>query len=177
MKSKLLAVSAISAAITAIILTIGAYVSSADLFCLTISSVTVMLPLYFKSYKAGFLSFLAGGIIAFLFSGFNIAVVVVPAFLLFFGSFPLVKMFALEKGVNKWVVYFIGLVWCLLAVFGIYYFYANVMGMDFSYLPPIVNKYILLFVGLAGVIFYLVFERYVVSVKRIMDVYLGKFIK
>jgi hypothetical protein len=58
MKSKLLAVSAISASLTAIILTIGAYVSMADLFCLTISSVTVLPPLYFKSYKAGFLSFL-----------------------------------------------------------------------------------------------------------------------
>ena len=86
-------------------------------------------------------------------------------------------MLALEKGINKWVVYFIGLIWCVAAVYGIYFFYVNFMLIDLSYLPPIVNKYIHLFVGLAGVFFYVVFERYVVSVKRIIDMYLGKFIK
>ena len=177
MKSKLLAVSAISASLTAIILTIGAYVSMADLFCLTISSVTVLLPLYFKSYKAGFLSFLAGGVIAFVFSGFNITVVVVPAFLLFFGSFPLIKCLMMEKKVKFWLAYVIGLIWCLLAVYGIYFFYVNVMAIDFSYLPPIVNKYIILFVGLLGLLFYVVFERYVVTMKRLMDIYLVKIIK
>ena len=62
MKSKLLSISAVSAGFVAVFLLIGAYFEIADLFTSVISSVFVTLPLYYKSYKASFLAFLAGGV-------------------------------------------------------------------------------------------------------------------
>ncbi len=177
MKSKLLAISAISSAFSAILLTMSAYVTFADLFCLVISSAFVMLPLYYGSYKAGFLAFLVGGVIAFIFSGFNLTVMVIPAYLLFFGSFPLVKNFAVERGVNKVVVYVVGLFWCILAVYGIYFFYVKITGLDFGHLPKIILDNMLLFVGIAGCLFYVVYERYINAVKKFIDFYLRKIIK
>ena len=52
MKSRLLAISAISAALVAISLTVGAYVDMADIFSLVIASAFVLLPLYYDSFKA-----------------------------------------------------------------------------------------------------------------------------
>ncbi len=177
MKSKLLAISAISAAFSAIILTIGSYIPSADFFCVVTASAFVLLPLYYNSFLAGFLSFLAGGVIAFIFSGFNFVVVTVPAFLLFFGSFPLAKFYAEGKGIKKWITYLVGLVWCVGAVFGIYFFYLNVSGMEFIRLPQFVSDNILIFVAIAGVLVYVIYERYVVFLKRFIDYHLKKFIK
>ena len=177
MKSKILAISAISAAFIGVVLTVGVYFSIADYFCLVLASAFVLLPLYYDAYLAGFLSFLAGGLIAFIFSGFNITVVIVPAYLLFFGSFPIAKFFADKKGVEKWITYVVGLVWCVLAVFGIYYFYLNVSGLDFINIPNFIIENIEIFVALLGVILYVIYERYVVFLKKIIDYYLKKFIK
>ena len=177
MKSKLLALSAISSAFSAILLTVSAYVTFADLFCLVLSSAFVMLPLYYGSYKAGFLAFLAGGVITFIFSGFNFTVMVIPAYFLFFGLFPLVKTLVEEKKVNKIVVYVLGLIWCLLAVYGIYFFYVDISGISFSHLPKIVYDNILIVVGIVGCFFYVIYERYVKSVKKFIDYYLRKIIK
>ena len=177
MKSKILSISAISAAFSAILLTVGAYVSMADLFCLVMASACVMLPLYYHSYKASFLAFLAGGVIAFIFSGFNLTAIVVPAYLLFFGSFPLVKCYSEEKRINKWVAYIVGLIWCVIAVYGMYFFYVQITGLKFTHLPQFVNDYMLVFVGIVGCVFYVIYERFVVSLRKIIDIYLNKIIK
>lgn len=177
MKSKLLALSAISAAFSAILLTVGTYLSMADLFCLIMASAFVMLPLYYNSFKAASLSFLVGGVVAFIFSGFNITVMVVPAYFFFFGSYPILKFYAEKKGLNKYLTYALGSIWCLVAVFGIYFFYVNVTGINFNHLPKFVNDYMLIFVGIVGCVFYVVYERYVKCLKNIIDFYLRKFIK
>ncbi len=177
MKSKLIAVSAISSAICAIVLTIGTLVNFVDLFCLVISSVFVMIPLYYKSYKASFLSFLASGILAFIFTGFNITLVVVPAFLLFFGSFPLVKEIVKEKKVNKILFYILGMIWCVGAVYGIYFYYVEIMGITFNDLPRIIQENIYIFIGVLGVIFYNVYDRYVLTLGNFLDRYLRRILK
>ncbi len=176
MKSKLLALSAISAAFSAIALTIGIYFSTLDLFCLVVASVFCMLPLYYSSYKAGFLAFLVGGVIAFIFSGFNLLIAVVPAYFVFFGSFPLFNVFMRQKKINRFLLYIIGLIWCVLAVFGIYFYYVNIIGIVFNDFPKIIAENIYIFLLLAGIIFYVVYERYIVAMKRIMDYYLKKHI-
>ena len=177
MKSKLISISAISSAFVAIVLTIGVYFNMADLFCLVVASVFVMLPLYYKSHLAGFLSYLAGGVIAFIFSGFNFLIVTVPAYFVFFGVFPLVKNLMEEKNFNKYVRYLIGLIWCVLAVYGMFFFYKNVMNLDFSDLPVFVKDNLVIVVGLLGVIFYVVYERFLTAFRRIIDELLKKVLK
>ena len=177
MKSKLISISAISSAFVAIALTIGVYFDMADLFCLVVASVFVTLPLYYKSYLASFLSYLVGGVIAFIFSGFNFLIVTIPAYLLFFGIFPLVKNFMEEKNVNKYVRYIIGLIWCVLAVYGMFFFYKNVMNLDFSDLPAFISDNILIVVGILSVIFYFVYERFLTAFRIFINQFLSKVLK
>ena len=96
MKSKIISLSAISAGFVAISLIIGAYIEITDLFMVVVASVFVLLPLYLKSYKGSFLAFLAGGVIAVLCSGFNLALIF-PAYFAFFGIYPIVKNYLEEK--------------------------------------------------------------------------------
>ena len=115
--------------------------------------------------------------IAFIFSGFNFLIVTVPAYFVFFGVFPLVKNLMEEKNVNKYVRYLIGLVWCVLAVYGMFFFYKNVMSLDFSDLPVFVKDNLVIVVGLLGVIFYVVYERFLTAFRRIIDELLKKVLK
>ena len=114
MKSKIISLSAVSAAFTAIALTVGAYFEFADVFALVISSVFVILPIYLKSYKGSLLAYLAGGIIAFLCSGFNILSLVFPAYFLFFGIYPIIKTKLIETNFNKYVGFVFGLIWFII---------------------------------------------------------------
>ena len=177
MKSKTLAISAISAALIALILTLGAYIEITDVFCIVISSVFVILPLYYKSYLGSFLAYLVGGVLAFIFSGFNILSIVFPSYIAFFGIFPLVKSIMADKGVNKWITYFVGLIWCVGAGYGIYFYYTGVMGLALNELPWWISQNILYFVGAFGVVFYVIYERYVHLARVAMDKFLGKIIK
>ena len=53
MKSKVISLSAISAALIAVSLTIGAYFEFADLFAVVIASAFVILPIYLKKWQIG----------------------------------------------------------------------------------------------------------------------------
>ncbi len=177
MKSKVVTVSAISAALTAIVLTLGAYVELVVLYSIVISSVFVILPLYYKSYKGSFLGALAGGLIAFMCSGFNILSIVFPAYFAFFGFFPIVRLIMLDKKVNKIWTYIIGLCWCVAVFYGGYFYYTAVMMVNLADLPAFLSNNILLFVGIIAVVFYVVYERSVIVFKRVVDKYLGRILK
>ncbi len=180
MKSKIIAISSISAGLTAICLTMGAYIEAMDLIALVLSSVFVVMPLYFNSYKGAFLSFGVGGVIAFMLAGFNIFSVVFPAYFLFFGVYPILKALSIEKRFNVIACKIIGLIWSVLVIYGLYYFYLYVMNMNFDDLPSWANfvvENIEIFVGVLGIVFYFVYDRYVVVTKRVIDYYLYKVIK
>ena len=177
MKSRLIAISATSSAFVGIILTIGVYFNLADLFCLVVASVFTMLPLYYKSYLASVLSYLSGGIIAFLFTGFNVFIIVIPAYMLFFGIYPIIKNLLEEKKVNKIVRYLVGLVWCVVVFYAMYFFYTQVMQLSINDLFDFIKDNILVFVGVVGVIFFVVYERFLTIFKRIIDEFLRKILK
>ena len=177
MKSKVLSLSAISAAFITLTLTVGAYLEIADLFALVISSVFVLLPLYLGSYLGSVLAYLAGGVIAFLFSGFNILSIVFPSYFAFFGLYPIVKVRMTDKKANKYLALIIGLVWCVVASYGIYFYYTAVIGGLFDGLPQWVVDYAIVFVGVLAVIFYFIYDRYVAVIRVFIDKYLGKIVK
>ncbi len=177
MKSKLIAISAISAGFIAILLTLGAYIEMVDLFAIVVASVFTMLPLYYKSYKSAILAFLVGGVIAFLFSGFNFLSVVFPAYFCFFGIYPIIKCLMQEKNMNKIVAKVIGLVWCVLAIFGVYFFYTLVMHEALYGLSELLVKYIYVVVGVIAVVFYFVYDYSIAVFRRIIDKYLYRFLK
>ena len=177
MKSKIVAISAISSSLVAISLTFASYFSVATLIGLVLTSIFVILPLYYNSYKGAFLSFLIGGILAVLFSGFNFLSVVFPAYFLFFGAFPIVYFLANKKAFNKYIVAIIGVIWCLILVYGTFYFYTVVLGLEINFKFEIINKFITIFLGIGAVGFYFFFVAYIKSVRIFIDKYLSKVFK
>ena len=180
MKSKIIAISAIAAGLTAIILTVGIYVELFDLFALVISSAFVILPIYFKSYKGCIMSYLVGGILAMMFGGFNFFSLVLPSFFFFFGLYPVLSLFLRERKVKKWIYILIGLLWCVIYFYGAFFYYTEVMGLDFADFPTWLNwieDYILIFIAVFGVVFYFIYDRYVLAIRLFIDKYLRRIIK
>lgn len=177
MKSKLLSISAVSAGFVAVFLLIGAYFEIADLFTSVISSVFVTLPLYYKSYKASFLAFLAGGVIAFMCSGFNLISLVFPAYFSFFGVYPIVKCILDKKGFNKYAGFILGLVWFVLIAFGLYYYYTLFMGAVLDGIPLWILEYIEIFIAIIAIIFFVIYNKFLTVTRRVSDYYLNKIIK
>ena len=176
MKSKVVSLSAISASFIAVALVIGTYFELADLFMLVVASIFVLLPLYLKSYKGSFLAFLVGGVIAVLISGFNFTLIY-PAYFLFFGIYPLVKIKMLEKRVSRAINLIVGIVWFLIVSYVCYYYYLLILGGVFEGLPVWIEKYLVYFIGIVAVVFYFIYDRFVVVMKYNLDKYLSKIVK
>lgn len=177
MKSKLISLSAISASFVAIFLTIGSYLQFADLFMLVISSIFVLLPLYYNSYKGSILAFLVGGILAFLLSGLNYLSIIFPAYFVFAGIYPIIKCKMMDKNFNNKIGMIIGLVWAIIAFYGCYFYYTLIMKGILTGIPDWLYDYIIYGVGLIAIIFYFVFDRFVVVMRSTLNKYLTRIIK
>lgn len=177
MKSKVVAISAISAGFIAILLTVGAYFEITDIFVTVFASCLVMLPLYNGSYKGAILTYLVGGVIAFMFSGFNVYSLVFPSYFLFGGIYPIIATYLRERKNKKVLVYIIGALYSVAFFIGIYYYYVLFMKAPINDLPAFIQNYIVLFVGGLGLIFYFVFDRCIVLVRKLSNYYLNKIVK
>ena len=177
MKSKLIAISSISAGLISIFLTIGAYVEVADLVAVVFGSILTILPLYYKSYKASVLAYLVGGVIGFLLSGFNLLSLVFPAYFLFCGAYTIVKCKFIDVKFNKILGFVIGLIWCILFAYGLYFYYINVMHGVFDGIPLNLQNYVIYAVGIVALLFFIVYNRFVVVIRRFIDYYLYRILK
>ncbi len=181
MKSRVITVSAISAGLVAICLTVGIYINLVDVFSLILSSVLVIFPLYLKSYKGSLMAYLVGGLLGLIFGWFNFVYsFVFPAYFAFFGIYPIVNCFFKDKQVKRYISHLVGLVWCVATFYGIYFYYTMVMNLDFSNLPDYlswINDYIIYAVGVLGLIFYFIYDRFITIIRTLIDRYLGKIIK
>lgn len=176
MKSKVVALSAISAAFSAIFLTVGAYFSFADVFCVAIAAICTLLPIYYKSYLGCFLSFLAGGAIAFIASGFNILSLV---FIGYFGlgAYPFLCCLLRDKGVKNIFIFIIGLIWFVGAFYGAYFYYIFVMNGVINDLPKWFTDGIYFFLPILGAITYFIFDRFVYVFRIFLNKYLKRILK
>ena len=177
MKSKLISLSAISAGFVAICLLVGSIFEVADLSAIFLSSLFVTMPLYFKSYKFCFLTYLVGGIIAFACSGFNLLSLVFPAYFAFFGIYPIIKFLFLDKKTNKILSIIIGLIWMVAIVIGLYFYYTLFMGISLNGLPQWVIDYILIFIVVLSIVFFFVYDKFLSIAQKVVCFYLNKIIK
>ena len=177
MKSRTISISALSAGFVTICLTIGAYFEVADLMSLVVSSVFVILPLYYNSYKGSLLSYLAGGVLAFLCTGFNIMSLVFPSYFVFFGVYPIVKSKFTDVNFNKYLGFIIGLVWFVAVSYGMFYYYTAIMGGIFNDLPEWIFNNITYLLAPVAVIVFAIFDRYLFVMRRAINYYLGRVIK
>lgn len=188
MKSKVIALSAISASFVAIFLTLGAYIEFFDLIAVVIASIFVILPSYYESRLGCFLSYLVGGFIGFMFSGFNIMSIVFPAYFAFFGLMPVLNLFAQGK-INKKIWYIIKLVWAVAVMFALLWYYTAIMNMPIEYtfelfgntfdLTEVENVYYMFLgvYGVFGIIFFAVYDKFVHVAKFATDKLLNRIIK
>ena len=82
-----------------------------------------------------------------------------------------------DKNFNKWAGYVIGLVWCVGMVYGLYFYYTAVMGFALLNLPLWLANNIYIFVALFGILFFVLYERYVHFSRIVIDKQLGRIIK
>lgn len=178
MKSKVITLSAISAGLVALILTLGSYLQITDVFCTIVSSVFVIMPLYYNSFKGSLLCYLVAGVVAAIISLPTLTLsFVLPSYAVFFGIYPIFKNFVLRKNVDKRLCFLVGLIWCILTFYGVYFYYTAVMGLTFENLPQIIEEYLLVFVGVLGLIFFPVYDRFLFVSKIFLDRYLNRVIK
>jgi len=89
MKNKIISISAISSALSVVILILGTYVSVIDISCVFTCSLIIMLPLYKKSIMGAFLSYLSTCFLAIILTGLRFNVIIPYA--VFFGLYPIVN--------------------------------------------------------------------------------------
>lgn len=178
MKSKIISLSAISASFIAISLIIGTYFEILDFFMLVIASVFVLLPLYYNSYKGSFLAYLAGGVVAILCGGFNFTLVY-PAYFLFFGIYPIVKNKFMQNNNKKAIKLIVGLVWFIVVAYVCYFYYTLVLDLKviIEGAPKWIDDFIIYGVGLIAVVFYFIYDKFIVVIKFTIDKYLRRIIK
>lgn len=178
MKSRVLALSAITAGVIAICLILGSFLSVMDITLTVLTSIVIMLPLYLKSYLGAFLSYLAGGLIALIFTAQFLGVsFVLPSYALFFGIYPIVKTLLQQKNVNKVLTFIIGAIWCVLFFYGLYFYYTLIMGLSFTGIPQFIINNVLFFIAPFGLVFYIIYDKFVAVGKLFLDKYLPKIIK
>ena len=86
----------------------------------------------------------------------------------------------MDKKVKKIILHTVGLLWCVAAFYGIFFYYTLVMGLDFANLPEQLswlNDCLIYAVGVLGVIFYFIYDRFLTVIRALIDRYLGKIIK
>ena len=118
MKSaKIVALAAMTSAVATIFLVIGNWFPTFSLSGALMASVTMMLPLSKKSYKAAIFSYLATVLLTGMFSGFFARIESLLPFALFSGLHPVFNEFWAEKKLNKALGFMIKEVWFVLSAF------------------------------------------------------------
>ena len=190
MKSRVIALSAISAGFCAILLTLGAFFEVIDLISVTIATVFIILPYYYGSKKGCILAGLAGGIIAMLLSGFNFISLVFPFYFLFTMPFTLLTVLASEsKFLKSGIGFLVKIIWTLAVGYFLLWYYTFVIGIPITYDFTILGKtfdlsrqeniyyYFLLAYGLLLMVFFLVYDKFVVLTKKATDKILKRILK
>ena len=175
MKTRNVTVSAISASFIIICLTLGAYVDVTDISMVLLSSLFVLMPIAYKSFKGGLFAYSVGGTVALLICIPKIATsAVFVAYFGFFGIFPVVNAFMNDKNVNKYVLHAIGFIWCAITVYGMYFYYKFVLGLNFHNLPLWVEDYILLILVAVVIVFYFVYAYLLKKARQYLAYYMDK---
>ena len=148
-----------------------------DVFMLVTASIIVLLPLYYNSFKAGVLTYLAGGVIAFMISGFNYLSIVFPSYFLFFGVYPIVQHAFMRKGKTvKIIGTILSLIWFVAVAYGLYFFYTGLIG-PLNDFPVWILDNIYYFVALFAIVFYFIFNRFILVLGRFTNQLLKRVIK
>lgn len=173
--SKVIALSAVSAAFAVVLLALGSFIEVIDITCIMFAGIAVMLPLAKEYYLGAFLSFLSSALLGFIIGGAKVTVIVPYA--VFFGVYPIVNALQVKYKVNKILALIVKDIWFLLSMFLYYkllvWFTGYDLFADFSFIPESLKKFLVpglfVFGALIFVLYDIVMLRMQVAVRYLVE--------
>ena len=161
-KSRVIALSAISAAFALVLLVLGSYIEVLDLSCLFMASLALMLPLA-KGYRmGGFLAYLASALLAFILTGMRLQVLI--PFAMFFGLHPLANDIQRKYKINVILATAIKAAWFIATLFVMYYFTSM-----FIVEHEVIKQYINYVLVIGGGLVFIVYDWFMVYFQRAIN--------
>ncbi len=146
-----IALSALSCALSTILLIVGAYSEILLFTGYLFGCVALMLPLAKKSYWGYFLSYAATCILCLIFAASRILDFL--PFIAFFGLHPLVNELQLKTKINRWIACFVKALWFDGTMYVIWRFvFAVTTGVTF------LDEYILPIILIGGTAFFIFYD-------------------
>ena len=169
--SKIIALSAISAAITVVLLALGSFIEAIDIACVMIAGLAMMLPLSKKMYLGAFLSYVASALLILIISPGKWNVIVPYA--VFFGLYPIGNAVQVRFKINRIIALIVKDAWFLLAMFLYYKMLVFVTGYDlltdFAFIPDEYSKYIAPGLFAIGAVFFIFYDYVMMRMQRVVD--------
>ncbi len=163
----MVAFSAVSAALCSLLLTVGAYFGFLDVSCYMFASVVLMIPLAFGSVVGAFLAYLAGGLLALLFSGGNFFSILPYA--IFFGLHPIVNALCKKFRINKYVAYAVKALWFDGSVYLMYRVF-QVFTVEVAFIVE--NIVWIILVG--GTLLFVLYDFIMIRMQGVVEYYLKR---
>lgn len=164
------ALAGIGAALSVIFVTLAYFVKNLSLSFYILSAVGIMLPLAYGYYREGILASIVVGV-----AGFFIANLGVIPFVAVSGFYVVFTVFWHNKGLNRWLGYFIKTAYSCL-VFFVLYKLTSIISIDFSALPTLANLSYGVLYAILNVIFAVCFILYDILLEQ-GYIYLSKTLK
>ena len=83
----------------------------------------------------------------------------------------------IEKRLNRFLSLVIGLVWFIIVAIGCYFYYTQIMNGVLDDLPSWIIDYVIYVVVAVAVIFYFIYDRFILVMRIMADKYLRRIIK
>lgn len=160
--SKKITISAISTALSIVLLVFGAFVPMFDLSCIFLSSIIIMLPLYKKTIKGALFSYFATILLSFIFTGGRFEIIITYA--AFFGLHPIVNELQIIKKWNKWLLFILKAVWFIGSLFLIYYLTEMFTDLNEKFV-----KFINILIPIVGFIFFIIYDSCIFYFRRCLE--------
>lgn len=169
-KSRIVAFSALSAALGTVFLTIGAYTGLGEFFWYFIASVCVMITFHNRSIVGSVLAFVACALMSLAASGFNI-VFLLP-YIVFFGAYPIANNIEIRYKVNKVLMIVLTCIWFDASLY-VFYLFTKLFVTQIEW----INDYIILIIAVGGTIAFFGYRTMMLRLQRKIDRRFGRLIR
>ena len=171
MNSRIVALSAVSAALAVVMLALGSYIEVVDIACVMIAGIAMMIPLSKESFAGALTAFAASAVLGAVIGGARLSVILPYA--VFFGLYPIANAFQEKKKINRYIALIIKDIWFLASMF-LYYrmlvlFSGYDLFSDFSFLPETLRAYLVPGLFVFGALFFIPFDMVMMRMQKVIN--------